>query len=172
MIAYLLLILLVAILAYFDARREDGMIDARPGGPDLDHKELVWRRLRNVGALVMVAVVCDGTEGWDALWMGLCHAGAAWAMFTGTHRLSLNLMRGMDWRYIAPWGNKYDRLWWRIGGETAIQSLIGIEAVEAPYRNNSKHWRKYVHRAGTLAYCFETAILAASIVGVVAILNH
>lgn len=107
MIAFALLLIAVAILAYFDAKREARMIAALPGGPDLDHKELIWRRLRNIGALVMVAVVCDGTDGWDALWMGLCHAGGAWGVFTIVHRLSLNLMRGKTWNYTSR-GNKYD----------------------------------------------------------------
>jgi len=190
MIAFLVLILLVAILTYFDARREKRMIDARQGGPDLDHKELIWRRLRNVGALVMVAVVCDGTEGWDALWMGLCHVVGAWSVFTGVHRLSLNLMRGFDWRYIAPWGNATDRMYYSI-------SLLGMWIVamvrQGRYLSPLIYWpddlellddretyhlkspiygtRTQVHRAGTLAYIFETFILAASIVGVVAILN-
>ena len=169
MIAFLVLLLLTAILAYFDARREARMIDARTGGPDLDHKELIWRRLRNVGALVMVAVVCDGTEGWDALWMGLCHASAAWAVFTGTHRLSLNLRRGKDVRYVA-WGNKYDAFFLRIidpykGYGTAFNGPITYGTIFPSYDHR-------VHCAGTLAYCFETLVLAASVVGVVAILNH
>lgn len=170
MIAFLLLILLVAILAYFEARREKRMIDARPGGPDLDHKELIWRRLRNVGALVMVAVVCDGTEGWDTLWMGLCHAGAAWSVFTGAHRLSLNLRRRMDWRYVSP-GNDYD---WRFISFNALNQWNRDIAKDDHTFNytNSPGYRKEIHRAGTLAYCFETLVLAASIVGAIATLTN
>ena len=168
MIAYLLLILLVAILAYFDARREKRMIDARPGGPDLDHKELIWRRLRNVGVLVMVAVVCDGTDGWDALWMGLCHAGAAWATFTITHRLSLNLMRGFDWGYVSD-GNAYDRFWINLCTPSEWTPKKG------QHHFNYGVFRAYdkaIHRAGARAYCFETAVLAASIVGAIATLTN
>lgn len=178
MIAYLSLILLVAILAYFEARREKRMIDARPGGPDLDHKELIWRRLLNVGALVMVAVVFDGAEGWDALFMGLCHAGAAWGTFTISHRLTLNLSSGYDWRYVSP-GNWYDftamvalgnysrphKLWtWKNWKECVMaQHNTGYELQE--------NYRHDIHRAGLLAYCFEALVLALSCWGAIEILN-
>lgn len=172
MIAFFLLLIAVALVAYFDAKREARMIAARPGGPDLDHKELIWRRLRNIGALVMVAVVCDGTEGWDALWMGLCHAGGAWGVFTIVHRLSLNLMRGMDWRYVAPWGNRYDHLMWTATCFFGYDPFDWTE-VGTWYHQGSVEWRKSIHRAGTIAYIFEATVLAGSITCAILILtNH
>lgn len=164
MISFTLLLIAVATLAYFDAKREALMIGARPGGPDLDHKELIWRRLRNIGALVMVAVVCDGTEGWDALWMGLCHAVGAWSMFTCTHRLSLNLMRRMDWRYVAPWGNLYDHLIWTVAHFFGCHPFDWTEVGIRYHQGNAK-WHKSIHRAGTLAYIFEVFVLSLSLIG-------
>ncbi len=87
------------------------------------------------------------------------------ALFSMVFRYCLNRMRGLDWRYIAPWSSLYDRTFVVL---VAMPYGVGITdefiaLVKADYFKHDLRAKLIIHRAGTLAYAFEALIFAASI---------
>ena len=77
-------------------------------------------------------------------------------LFSAVFRLSLNLWRGLDWRYVSP-SSWYDWLWMR------LVSRIYWDRDDARLRHlgRSKEfgWYMYdLHRAGLLAYSVELVV--------------
>lgn len=136
----------------------------------------------HVAGWVTRAVLCGGTAFALALAEGnfavtfplLC--GVAYGSFTPAFRWMLNRRRGLDWRYCSP-SSWYDRVFIRwayrdwpsalgwamdnhhriyCSSETAIEFRPGYAMLVSSYR-------ECVHRAGSLAYMVEGAVLAASV---------
>lgn len=178
MIAYLLLILLVAILAFalFEASREAGFIADKMGGVDLEHEPLVWRRISVLLIPIILACWKDGAEGWAGMGMLACYSAASWSGFVIVHRFRLNTLRKMDWRFVAN-SSWFDRQCMNVCGVVQPDTKAFNKMYHQQYKTiwtGYVHptFRANVHRAGLLSYIAIALVLAASIVGVVAILNH
>lgn len=113
---------------------------------ELPHDELVWWRIEWVGSgwiaawMILAAVLLLGLDGsWKvALSLGVPLACVAWAVFTVTHRYTLNKARKhFPWWYVAD-GNVYDRVFLNITGGR-------------------------VKAAGLVAYAFEVLVAAAGV---------
>jgi hypothetical protein len=104
-------------------------------------------------ALVSIAALLFGHP-----WMVL----GLWGLFSAVFRFALNRWRGLDWRYIAPWSNTYDLVFYGLAGEGWPHKGLRMDPVSRAYHNGFKYdgiimWgvRDRVHRAGTLAYAVE-----------------
>ena len=107
-------------------------------------------------ALVSIAAFVFGHP-----WMVL----GLWGLFSAVFRFALNRWRGLDWRYIGPWSNTYDRVFHGIviryrhgfwipadflGEERDI--YFGGRGIDATSTQSAKD---DIHRAGTIAYIVE-----------------
>lgn len=86
--------------------------------------------------------------------------GAGGFLFSALFRWKLNKLRGLDWRYIAPWSNYYDRLFYRVwnGFVWNLWHWPSRQNIEAAMRMYTTGWEesiKDIHRAGLLAYIVE-----------------
>ena len=86
-------------------------------------------------------------------WLSIGLAG----LFSAVFRWRLNRLRGLDWRYIAPWSNYYDRLWIApfYGLRPSWFDLILIRDNHISFGHHG-----FIHRAGTIAYIFEGLVFA------------
>lgn len=160
-IPFALLLIVVAIAWFVEAPREAKLIAQNMGGKDLDHTILIYRRVVNIGGVVLFlwgwSSLFPRMELWPALALLPCYIAAAWASFTITHRLRLNALRGLGWWYLSV-GNAYDRFWiHRFGEWNRYDSVI------VPRK---------IRKAAPYPYIFELTILAASIVGAIATLTN
>jgi hypothetical protein len=173
------LLLIVAAIAWFvEAPREAKLITQNMGGKDLDHSELMWRRLLSIGSLALLAWYL-GSIGqpwqnslWPELrWMLACCA-IAWASFVFAHRFRLNSLRGKHKCYIAPsnWTDRLCMLPFVTAGVAMLDAENWTLYHRASYLKVDRYTRD-VHRGGLFSYIAIALVLAASIVGVVAILN-
>jgi hypothetical protein len=117
------------------------------------------------GIVVFLAVAINRLVGntWTSL-LGLLMIGAA--EFSALFRYRLNKLRRLDWRYIAPWSNTYDRVWYAIATLTwwsnAHLELHQIWLED--YRKSRIADPSKLHRAGTVAYSIEALAFIAGVV--------
>lgn len=157
----IIFLLVLAMYAYLEASVDDFYISR---GIGINHGRALAKRLITSGFIVAIAMAIDAiVQGW---WHGLLLIPMGWAWWTMLFRLFLNLMRGKDWRYVAPWSNRYDRVlyavacltWWTDG------QLRSHEILLRGYERSTIADPSDIHRAGSIAYAFEGAILAGSLI--------
>lgn len=126
------------------------------GGESIRHGPM-WRfRAAIVGVPAIVLGMLLG--GWLT---ALCMAAGCAAVFAMRHRYRLNKLRGLDWRYIAPWSNVYDRIWYR-------EKTDWLEWTKDRYgKFGCERITEAIHRAGTITYITEITITLAAVVGVI-----
>ena len=178
-IPFALLLIAAAIAWFVEAPREAKLIAQNMGGDDLDHSELMWRRLLSIGSLALLAWYLGSIgQSWqnslwpELRWMLACCA-IAWASFNITHRFRLNALRKMDWRYVSP-GNWTDRLC-MLPLVTAGVAMLDAENWTLYHRASYLKVDRYtrdVHRGGLVSYIAIALVLAASIVGAIATLTN
>lgn len=118
-------------------------------GKPVEHKfSALWRVVIGVAIAVLVTALA-GAPWWTVFPL----LGIAFGGFNILFRLTLNKRRKLDWRYISN-SNEYDWFWLKLCGMN--RGYYGFS-----YRNVPAQ-RDIVHRAGTLAYAFEFAVLLAS----------
>lgn len=102
------------------------------------NKALQW----SIRALGVTAFCVAAGHPWQAVGIG--------ALFSMVFRLTLNRLRGLDWRYVSP-SSWYDWQFMRIVGYTEREQwhLYG-ETYKTSY-----YVRRATHRAGLLAYIVE-----------------
>jgi hypothetical protein len=133
----------------------------RTGGESLDHGPMWWFRAFMVGLLSVPAAHFMGN--WLAL-MPLLLIGAFG--FSAVFRYRLNKLRGLDWRYVAPWSNYYDRVWYAIACRYWFTKgmLRSHRILLKDYHKSTISDGSDIHRAGTIAYITELTITTACIV--------
>ena len=111
------------------------------------NKALQW--LARAFGVTAFCVACG--MWWMALPMG--------ALFSSVFRFTLNRLRWLDWRYVAPWSSFYDRVfyalatmyWWSDAHLRSHRILL------REYWKSSIADGSDIHRAGLLAYIAELA---------------
>ncbi len=139
MIALSLYLLAVVTIALLEARTDAANIAANI---PINHRDELIERAVAVGMAGLL--ICAAFSRWE--WRTLLWVPMAWAYFTLAFRYLLNRARGKDWRYVSA-SNWYDRQWMLIADWKA--ELPSVDELKA--------------RAGTIAYAFEFAVLAASL---------
>lgn len=148
-------LLFIALFAISEAWR-DGAAIARH--EPINHGKGLLFRLAICGIFFGCASALHWLAAHDFRFMLFATMG--WAAFTMLFRFVLNMERGLDWRYVST-SNVYDRFFlWECGGHTYDSAHRLSYNHPAPSSRN--HYRRCVHRAGTLAYAFEATVLLAS----------
>lgn len=133
------------------------------------HHFLLWiKRFVFVGipAVVLMLLLGDGwpPQGIDLIFL----LGIAWGVVAPTHRLTLNSRREkgtFPWNYVSP-SNAYDRaairlVWWAVGWMPHSPDVFDLKEMHKEYWR-SVEYRRLVHTAGKVLYCFEGAVLLTS----------
>jgi hypothetical protein len=155
---------LIALFAVFEAWQDFEIIN--------NHEEV-----EHINAWMLRAFVTCYLWGAASIWIGwdaAIYAVASAFLFSAVFRISLNRMRGKDWRYIAPWGNYYDRLFYYltffIEGQGWPRRVLRWDLVAQAYKEGWLYdgvilWgvRNRVHRAGLYAYITELTIATACV---------
>lgn len=152
---YLLCIFWTVALAIWSAYDDAEEIAA---GVKLN-KALQWR----VRALGVTAFCVAAGQPWLSVGMV--------ALFSMVFRFTLNMLRGLDWRYVSP-SSWYDFMlicgcWYREGHARPTPRLRRTAQIyhrnlypEVEFLNL---YREAVHRAGLLAYIVEAVVLVATV---------
>lgn len=161
-------IAVVYYIAIFEADKDAFAIEAHL---KIDHAA-GWCR-RALGIMVPAGIVCLALPSWWTL-LPLLVLGAF--LFSAVFRARLNKLRGLDWRYVAPWSNYYDRVfyavacfmehrtWWWSGPRWP-------DLARFYHQENYKLTVDKVHEAGRLAYITEITLSLLSLVVLGVIMN-
>jgi hypothetical protein len=145
---------LVAAFAVFEACEDFGLI--------ADHNEVehvygwIWRAFITC-CIWVFAAICIGYSAIP------CAIGSAF-LFSAVFRYCLNSMRGLHWAYLSPSAH-YDWLFMRLTGKFGNRASL-IKEWPSDYHGSNEvtdYVHDITHRAGTIAYIIEVAILAVCI---------
>ena len=161
-------ILSLLILAWFlwamwffaksEARHDDDRID---DNLTIYHGKRLKYRLMVAGLMFAAAGLIDWFLHRDFAF--LLFAPMGWAWWTAWFRWMLNKERGLDWRYIAPWSNNYDRVWYALSTFGWMdQDLLELDKKWYFTKDRFMFLKEGVHRAGLLAYTFEALVFAGA----------
>jgi len=146
--------ILVAAYAVFEAWRHFLRIE--------EHK-----RINHIGAWTVRALVTCLILGLASFKLGYsaipCAIGSAF-LFSAVFRYCLNSMRGLHWAYLSPSAH-YDWLFMRLTGKFGNRASL-IKEWPSDYHGSNEvtdYVHDITHRAGTIAYIIEVAILAVCI---------
>jgi hypothetical protein len=142
---------IIALFAVFEAWQDFERINNHE---DIDHR---------AGWMVRAFVTCY-LWGAASIWIGwdaAIYAVASAFLFSAVFRYALNRMRVLDWRYVAPWSNIYDKAIWSVtffGYEPITWSLY-----RQGYLSGKPGYVSDIHRAGTIAYITELTTATACV---------
>lgn len=150
---YLLCILLTVSLAIWSAYDDAEQIRNN----EMLNKALQWR----VRALGVTAFCVAAGQPWLSVGMV--------ALFSMVFRFTLNMLRGLDWRYVSP-SSWYDFMFIRLYRSEVLfaDGPASDQRAQDVLRHGSRYecsgsYRIKIHRAGLLAYIVEAVVLVATV---------
>lgn len=160
-ILFAVFLLVLFLYARMEAKHDAWLI---MNGKSIDHDPSFVNRLL-LCALVWLAasVVFIGLKGEFTL-KPLLWIPSGWALWTMGFRWKLNKARALDWRYVSP-SNWYDFAFMVTCGDTLPHKQWTWKnwrncciATHSTGYDLNHNYTKHVHRAGTIAYCFELTV--------------
>lgn len=157
---YLSLSLFLAALWWFAFREASNDADTIAKDRAVYHIPSWFRRAALMMSLMVTSTCFIDLDLTSLLGFMLMSAGGFSALF----RWKLNSLRGKDWRYIAPWSNVYDRVWYTLTNFRYRHSCwIGWHKYWYFQKDCYEKAHSDIHRAGTLAYIAESIAFAGGL---------
>lgn len=85
-------------------------------------------------------------------------------LFSAVFRISLNIRRGLDWRYMGI-GAVYDRIFIMISSKNNNKEFINN--IPNLYHRGNIQSREIIHRSGNIALIFESILTFLAILGII-----
>jgi len=127
---------------------------------DIDHSVRWTFRAMVVGIASCIALMLTDRPVWHLLPLAV----GCGFLFSAVFRLSLNLWRGLDWRYVSP-SSWYDWQFIRntLGWVNPRRSMAVAEHTRNYHSGSFPEYAYNIHRAGLISYAFELVVFALTL---------